>query len=442
MNRFGRACGREEACAEIAAICRNSGSGWRAVCALLEHARSHDADGGFGSLDDRRRDEAAAATAALERSLAPSGSASTTASAVYRPNEVGDAVAALSTPLAAGELAYAVASLLDQLYWPSFARDWLADRGTSFELGVGELFPIGEMRLMGSVGHSARPHRLSLPAGELAHVRRRSDDGVRVRVIGEYAPIIDRLAGSPPLGAAVLLPNESWSELDRPPNGMGPANSVAQQRTIEELLRRASEMGVDVAVFPELSVDEDIVRWLELQWAESTDLPILFAGSAHLAEGGRRVNRSTVLLPGVGAAWRHDKFTVFEDRDGSREPIEPDKPYITLGCGRLVRVATLICKDALSADIARLVADLGVHLLAVPAMSRGLGDFSTAASLLIARSQGATVVANNPRVWNGAGRGHALLGQPVPDADQRCVERRSDSAPDLAIARLGAGWEC
>ena len=76
-------------------------------------------------------------------------------------------------------------------------------------------------------------------------------------------------------------------------------------------------------------------------------------------------------------------------------------------------------------------------------MSRGLGDFSTAASLLIARSQGATVVANNPRVWNGAGRGHAhaLLGQPVPDAGQRCVERQSDSAPDFGIARLGTGWE-
>lgn len=74
-------------------------------------------------------------------------------------------------------------------------------------------------------------------------------------------------------------------------------------------------------------------------------------------------------------------------------------------------------------------------------MSRGLGDFSTAASLLIARSQGATVVANNPRVWNGAGRDHALLGQPVPDAGQRCVERPSDSAPDLGIARLGTGWE-
>ena len=73
-------------------------------------------------------------------------------------------------------------------------------------------------------------------------------------------------------------------------------------------------------------------------------------------------------------------------------------------------------------------------------MSDVLGPFSTAAEVLISRSQGATLVANNPRVWDGNPVEHALLGHPVPGMS-RVVARRSDGAPELGIARLGLGWE-
>ena len=443
MNRAPAARGGGEACAVIAAICRESDSAWQAVCTLLEHADTQASGDSIGDSVESVHEQAVAVSAALEQPLAPQGESRSSAVTSYRPTEVAGAIAAIPAAeilLSDRALAHAAATALDQLYWPSFTRDWLAKRGTSFELGAGDLYPVGEMHLMGGVGHSARPHRLPLRPGELAHVRRRAVDGTRVRVVGEYAPIIDRLAASPPLEAAVVLPNESLTELNLPPNRMGPANSQAQRSTINRLLREAREAGVDVVVLPELSVDQDIVEWLSEQWADAADLPILFAGSAHLVEDGRRVNRTAVLLPGVGAAWHHDKFTVFEDRDGNREPIDPAEPCITLGCGHLVRVATLVCKDALSVDIASLVADLGVHLLAVPAMSNTLGEFSTAANLLISRSQGTTVVANNPRVWDGTSVGHALLGQPVRQTDGRCLERHSIVAPDLGIARLGSGW--
>lgn len=441
MSRTPATLGNAEAA--VATICRGASSAWEAVCALLNRTRSQESVENPGNQDGGQREDAAALSAAMERHLMAQSDGSARAATTYRSAEVADAFSAAlasETPLSDGALAHAAASTLDQLYWPSFTRDWLAARGTSFELGAGDLYPVGEMRLMGAVGHSARPHRLPLRLGELAHVRRRAGDGTRVRVVGEYAPIIDRLAASPPMEAAVLLPNESLSELSLPPNRMGPGNSQAQRSTIDQLLGEALDEGVDIVVLPELSVDENIVEWLSRQWAASADLPILFAGSARLVEDGRRVNRTAVLLPGVGAAWHHDKFTVFEDRDGQQEPIDPAEPCITLGCGHLVRVAALVCKDALSTDLASLVADLGVHLLAVPSMSRTLGEFSTAANLLIARSQGATVVANNPRVWYGTSVGHALLGQPVPQTDRRCLERSSNVAPDLAIARLGSGW--
>ena len=99
-----------------------------------------------------------------------------------------------------------------------------------------------------------------------------------------------------------------------------------------------------------------------------------------------------------------------------------------------------IIDTLLGVDVARLVADLGVHLLVVPAMSDRLGDYSNVANELIRRSQGATVVANNPRLWNGDDVEHALLGQPVKSASRRTLERRSLAAPDLGVARLGVGW--
>lgn len=295
------------------------------------------------------------------------------------------------------------------------------------------------MRLLGPVGHSASPHRLGLRDGELAHVRKLGIDNIRVIVDGEFAPIIDSLANSPPLRVAALLPNESRSELaDSYP--VGPVDAITQRSVIDDLLEQARSRGAKAAVLPELSVDASVLEALESEWAEATDRPILFAGTFHDVDGGRRINRTKVLLPGVGAAWSHDKSAAFVDREGRREPIDPVEPSITLGCGELVRVATLICKDALGVDVARLVADLGVHLLVVPAMSDRLGDYSNVANELIRRSQGATVVANNPRLWNGDDVEHALLGQPVKSASRRTLERRSLAAPDLGVARLGVGW--
>ncbi len=425
-----------------AAICQGARSAWHAVSSLLEYARSQAGSDTIGRSEESFLEQAAALSASLEGHLTPRESAFATATE-YTPEMVGQTIAAVSADaisLTDEALALTIATVLDRLYWPTFTRDWLSERGTSFELKEGDLYPINEMRLMGDVGHSARPHRLHLPPGELAHVRRLTRSDVKVQVIGEYAPILDRLASSPPLEIAALLPNESLTELRLPPNQMGPANPQAQRLLIDRLLRDACREGVDVVVLPELSVDQETVEWLSEKWATATDLPILFAGSAHLVDDGQLVNRASVLLPGVGTAWHHDKFTVFEGRNGIREPVNPAEPCITLGCGNLVRVATLVCKDALSADHAGLVADLGAHLLAVPAMSASVGEFSTAANLLIARSQGAMLVANNPRLWQGTPVAHALLGQPVPQTENRCRERLSEAAPDQGIARLGTGW--
>lgn len=424
---------------EIAAICRDESSAWEATCALLDLAETQDVHRSVWHDSDEDREEAEAVRASLVGALEPAGGTERRDGTNYDPTSVGDAISATSTPLTLGQLAHVVATVLDQMYWPSFTRDWLAHRGPNFDLHPGERYPIGKMRLMGALGYSSLPDRLGLLTGELHHVRRRGSDEIRVIVNGEHAGIIDGLLKSPPLEVAALLPNESWSELTTAPGPIGPADASAQESTIVNLLAQAKTLGVAVVVLPELSVDGSIVQSLAQEWASETNLPILFAGSIHCVDDNRRANRSTVLMPGVGAAWSHDKSSIFEDREGNREPIDPSEPCITLGCGHVVRIATLICKDALSPSAARLIADLGVHLLAVPAMSDRLWDFSNVASQLIARSQGATVVANNPRLWDHTNVEHALLGHPV-QGDNRLRDRHSAGAPDLGIARLGTGW--
>lgn len=428
------------AVAEVATICSHAGSAWLAVCVLHERAEELGVHTSVwdGNSDDHL--DAESVKESLEGALDPPDGTQPTSGTDYDPEFVSAAIAGLATPLDLGRLSHVVATVLDGLYWPNFTRDWLADRGPNFELCLGERYPVGRMRLLGAVGHSAHPHRLGLGIGELAHVRKLGVGNIRVIVNGEFAPIIDGLANSPPLHAAALLPNESRAELAGSSYPVGPSDVAGQRSVIGDLLTQARSRGVKAAVLPELSVDASILEALESEWAEATDRPMLFAGTVHDVDRGRRVNRTKVLLPGVGAAWSHDKSAAFVDREGRREPIDPVEPSITLGCGELVRVATLICKDALGVDVARLVADLGVHLLAVPAMSGGLGDYSNVANELIRRSQGATVVANNPRLWDGDDVEHALLGQPVRLASRRILERRSLAAPDLGVARLGSGW--
>jgi len=166
---------------------------------------------------------------------------------------------------------------------------------------------------------------------------------------------------------------------------------------------------------------------------------VVFAGSAHVVRNSVRLNTAFVVLPGAGAWWTHNKTVPYQTREGRREGIDTTAPEITIACGNHVRLATAVCKDLLSTDFSRLLGDLGVHLLGVPAMSEGLGDFAQAAHTLVARSQGALVVANNPRVWNGKEVETALLGHPIKP-HHRTDAWGATVAPGFTYGVLGKGW--
>ena len=421
----------------VVSVCRESATAWQAVCRLLDYAEDSGLEASPWSTDSR--EEAEQVRNELNASLLSAyGGVERTP---YDRDRTADVVQGITTSLDEDELAFVIARVLDDRHWPSFTHDWLQERGQTFVLSEGERYPWAQMRLMGNVRHSSHPHHLELPRMDLPHVRRRSgEDDIEVVVRGEHAAILDGLMGRVPLTVAAALVNETWDDLTTPPDEIMPKDPNAQMARIKALLRQAKENDVAVVVLPELCVTVDMVSQLAAEWAEQVDAPILFAGSVHMNDADRRVNRTSVLLPGVGVAWTHDKYSVFETREGTREPIDAKQPAIVLGCGDVVRVATVVCKDALDFATATALGNLGVHLLAVPAMSASLGSFFTAPEVLISRSQGATLVANNPRIWNGVSVEHALLGHPVRSTPH-VVAHTSDGAPDLGIARLGSGWE-
>ena len=251
-------------------LCQASATAWRAVCALLDHAERF----GLGSSpwSASARDEAESVRSELESALLPA--LGELEPLPYYNTLAATMVRGITTSLNEGELAFVVARVLDDHYWAGFTHDWLEERGHTFALSAGERYPVGEMRLMGRVGHSSRPHRLALPDGELPHVRRRSADNIEVVVQGAYAAILDGLIGKVPLTVAAALINDTWDDLAAPPGPIVPKDAGEQIARIGRLLRQARERDVAVVVLPELCATGDMVAQFAEEWAGRVNVPV------------------------------------------------------------------------------------------------------------------------------------------------------------------------
>ena len=262
-----------------------------------------------------------------------------------------------------------------------------------------------------------------------------------MRIDARYVASLDGLLAASPLPVAAVVINEDWSELDTPGElfPIVAKDPVTQRDRVKRAVAAALSQGAVVVVVPELCATAGTVEDVEELLDETVGPVVVFAGSSHVVRDSVNANEAHVILPGVGVAWSHDKFVPYENRDRDREGITSAMPEVTIACGNHVRVAVLICKDVLAPKHAGLLGHLGVHLLGVPAMSKGLGDFATAAYTIVGRSQGAMVVANNPRVWEGAVVDTGLLSHPVASPWKIDVAH-PDAAPGFSYGVLGEGW--
>jgi hypothetical protein len=351
------------------------------------------------------------------------------------------AIAALSSPLSANQQAYALGMAIDRTSAAQFTSQWLSERGELFVLEPGQLYPVSKMGLKGASGYSAQPHRLHLPSTEFPHVRQLQRDDVEVQIDARWGGLLDALLAYSPLKVAAVLPNEGWAELT--PMDTFPICAVdenLQTARIRAAVERALTSRVAAIVVPELATPHPTLTAIQELISVAPDICLVFAGSEHVTIDGSPKNRASVLLTDAGIpAWEQEKAIPFEDRDGNLEPIDRQRLVLRVATGNHVRVAALVCKDYLSENYSDLLGDLGVHLVGVPAASARLGDFGTAGQAIVRRSQGSSVVANGPRVWQSELAEHALIVHPV-SGSVRVAVADGGPAPGLTVGQLGAGW--
>ncbi|MBA7605949.1 hypothetical protein ES703_13085 [subsurface metagenome] len=193
--------------------------------------------------------------------------------------------------------------------------------------------------------------------------------------------------------------------------GLAEADRVAAQAL--HLLRQLSEKRVTIAIFPELCVPQMVRSAIcdGLQKNLFSNVKMVVAGSLHEELDGKWHNSAYVLGPDGQVLWRQQKFqpytimryqakrlssfAEFADHD-IYENITTAPRVLVVRDTPLGRMAILLCSDLLSTDPHRkMLFDLGVNCIVVPAMSAVLTpDFTIAAEQFAIHSQ-ATILLSN-----------------------------------------------
>jgi len=190
----------------------------------------------------------------------------------------------------------------------------------------------------------------------------------------------------------------------------------AARGELEAILGACAEQRVDVLCLPELTVDggvlSDLARMLAIENA-SEHPALVVAGSRHAGDGTRRRNRCTVLDGRGEVLFTHDKIVPFKitraaaeamgsdvcaklgiDERGGYEDVDAgtELPLVDAPLGRL---ATPICLDFCGTELRDLMAECGVNLLLVPAMTARMDPFRQRARELGSLSRAASFVVNS-----------------------------------------------
>lgn len=201
---------------------------------------------------------------------------------------------------------------------------------------------------------------------------------------------------------------------------------------IDRVLKRCRELEVDVLVYPELTLDGDLLGHLkeQLRWHNTDGFPALVvAGSFHepAESAGRYVNRSRVFDHLGEEILRHDKLKRFrltpadiariKDDDkrqalcealgidatkGGHERIEQGQS-LRIVDGPLGRMITSICLDYCGRSLDAVAKRSRSNLFWVPTMSPSLEMFKGRAAELGAYCRATTVVANSEWLLEATG---------------------------------------
>lgn len=220
---------------------------------------------------------------------------------------------------------------------------------------------------------------------------------------------------------ASIHPNSSVEDFEWDENldekkffNVRPKNPQRQRDEVCDLVKRAVAEGADVVVVPELSVPDVHVN--DVVAAAGNDT-IIVAGSCHIDAADGRLNQYTVGFPdGVVAtgtklnAYRH---TTPEGVKLTEDITVPTVPAVRVFYGPTQTCCVLICIDYIFPRLGRLVADLGVGLVLVPAMSDKVQLFEAGAAIGAGNVQCVTVIANTP---SSPARTIGIVGHPLRES--------------------------
>lgn len=337
-------------------------------------------------------------------------------------------------------VARVLADLLDEGWAATFPGSFAAR--SPYTPAVGDPIPLGSPDLPSllQMAPTSPPWRLAQRLDETRHVRLAGEWAARFRVIFDYGHA-EALAGVVHAGTtiAVVSPNTSLSEFDlgkgdEPAFPVLPLDTERQRRQVLELVAHADAAGASIIVLPELAVPPELADELRDLVRRPGGVRLIVAGAHHRVDGtGGRHNTAVAWLRGSPVPLRQDKHSpadspVVEDlrHDGWPEiriHVSSDGWHLALA----------VCRDLLNPSAVQALAQAGVNLLLVPAMSETLLAFGGPAAHLVGATQALVAVANGPADW-GSGRSAApgLFGHPGLIGQTRLVHRPG-SLPGMAL---------
>jgi len=224
--------------------------------------------------------------------------------------------------------------------------------------------------------------------------------------------------------------------------GIGPKEPVSALEAARAQLEGALGEGAQILVLPEVCLDTDEVHSLRAFLESRTEHYVAALGSSHeLVEGERRnVARLVTRVHDdlqekiVGVRM---KVPADDGEVEAREDIEPAQPRVRIFFGRHWSVAVAICRDFIDVEIKRVLEDLRVSIVLVPACSPTTQDFESGAHQLANNAQAHVLVANMCSESERAPAA-AILGRPVA-SEALCLDvvRRKDfNVPGRVVRRL------
>ncbi|MBM3237595.1 carbon-nitrogen hydrolase family protein [Candidatus Poribacteria bacterium] len=244
----------------------------------------------------------------------------------------------------------------------------------------------------------------------------------------------------------------------------GLQNPQQVSESVKEILMDLSAQGVNIVVFPELTVPEEVLLAIKETMNSSNNLVMVIAGSFHKECEGKRFNICTVLGPGGIKLWEQKKMHPFvlmpdeassipqlsgSDEFKSKGGIEAinlaERKIVICDAPPIGRMVVLICLDFIVPEYEAVLRELGVNMVFVPALTPSVSNFQDAARHYGSFARASVFMANSCAVTRKRPKtpqGNSLIYIPIRNGERwlRCDCPKRYLIFDLANI-LGGGCQ-